>query len=48
MTLDGGAGQINTLKGSFLRTVHIFTAHGDSRSSINYTGEALGGSGSAA
>lgn len=28
MTLGGGSGQINTLKGSLLRTVDIFTAGG--------------------
>lgn len=34
MTLDGGLGQINTMKGPFLQTVDIFTAQGDSRSPI--------------
>lgn len=42
MTLDAGSGQINTLKGSFLRTVDIFTAHDDSRSPIKYIAEVLG------
>lgn len=46
MTSDGGSGQINTLKGSFLRTVDIFTAHADSRSPIKYTAEVPGGAGS--
>ena len=42
MTLDGGFGQINTMKGPFLQTVDVFTAQLDGWGPIKYTTAVLG------